>query len=95
MEEKVNTILSPMEQAWTFAKVDMNSNYFKKFGGISNMNRVRTLYDYYKGQDFREYEFKDQDSKDSDKTKNYFVITIDDPTGRSADGKIDLKVTTG
>lgn len=92
MEEKVNTILSPIEQAWTFAKVDMNSNYFKKFGGISNMNRVRTLYDYYKGQGFREGENKDEDLKNSDKTKNYFVITIDDPTGRSADGKIDLIV---
>lgn len=92
MEEKFNTILSPIEQAWTFAKVDMNSTNFKKLGGISNMNRVRTLYDYYKGQGFREGEIKDQDLKDSDKTKNYFVITVDDPTGRSADGKIDLIV---
>ena len=92
MEEKFNTILSPMEQAWTFAKVDMNSNYFKEFKGLSNMNRVRTLYDYYKGKDFRECEIKDGDLKDSDKTKNYFVITMDDPTGRSANGTIDLIV---
>ena len=92
MDEKFNTILSPMEQAWTFAKVDMNSNYFKEFKGLSNMNRVRTLYDYYKAQDFREGEIKDGDLKDSDKTKNYFVITMDDPTGRSANGTIDLIV---
>lgn len=92
MEERVNTILSPMEQAWTFAKVDMNSNYFKEFGKNSNMNRVRTLYDYYKSQDFRDGRNNDSDLKDSDKTKNYFVITIDDPTGRSENGTIDLIV---
>ena len=29
MKEGFNTILSPMEQAWTFEKIDMNSNFFK------------------------------------------------------------------
>ena len=52
MKEGFNTILSPIEQAWTIAKVDMNSNYFKEFGKNSNMNMVRTLYDYYKAHEF-------------------------------------------
>ena len=92
MKEGFNTILSPIEQAWTIAKVDMNSNYFKEFGKNSNMNMVRTLYDYYKAHEFTDGKRHDSDLKDSDKTKNYFVITIDDPTGRSENGTIDLIV---
>ena len=92
MEKEILSDLSMFERAWDFAKIDSNSNYFKQFGGISNMNQVRTLREYYKGQPLRDGEFRDPDALDDEAGEKYIVITIDDTLGVSEDGKIDLIV---
>lgn len=84
--------LSTVEKAWNLAKVSMNSTNFKRFGENADLERVQTLYDYCKNQTLRDGQLRDSDALEDDKLRNYFVVTVDDPTGMSADGKVDLIV---
>lgn len=93
MEEgRAITDLNPVERAWSFAIIDSNSNYFSKFGKVSNMDQVRTLYKYYQEQPARDGKFRDLDSLNNDKLRKFYVISIEDTKGFSENGKIDLIV---
>lgn len=90
--EGILSSLSLVERAWNYAKISMNSTNFRRFGENANSDRVQTLYDYCKNQTGRDGKFRDPDALEDDKLRNYFVITVDDPTGISEDGKVDLIV---
>ena len=90
--EGILSSLSLVERAWNYAKISMNSTNFRRFGENANSDRVQTLYDYCKNPTGRDGKFRDPDALEDDKLRNYFVITVDDPTGMSEDGKVDLIV---
>lgn len=80
-----DTILGSFEKAMCITKASMNSNFFNRFDQTTDMDHVRTLYDYAKNDPEVGI-----DAKEDEQLMKYYVVTVEDTEGISADGKIDI-----
>lgn len=85
-----NNSLDMFERAWGSALIKTNSTFFRQTGEIGDANDVSTLYDYVKTHPNAFTNKIDSEKRMDDKLRKYYVMEVDDKTGRGDNNKATI-----
>lgn len=85
-----NNSLDLFERAWGAALIKTNSTFFRMTGEIGDAANVSTLYDYVKTNPDAFTNKIDKDKRMDDKLRKYYVMEVDDKTGRGDNNKATI-----
>lgn len=87
---KNSSLGDTFEKAWGAALIKGNSTFFRQTGGIADLNDVSTLYDYVQKNPNAFTNKINREKKFDDKLRKYYVMEVDDKTGRGDNNKATI-----